>query len=167
MCVTSKPSVSLREWRYGARIGRHPFDETGCNNLPVTDNVRAVKDTKSSVQSGGETMSDTGGHEVDPRELRAYANYVGDLSGSVYTIQLSAMFEGMNSTGFTGLLTPIGVACDEVRESILRPVFEMIQTKLHQTGEGVRVAAYKYGLEEIESQERIERTGKGGGPRAV
>jgi hypothetical protein len=112
-------------------------------------------------------MTDNGGHEVDPRELRAYADYVGDLSGSVYTVQLAAMFEGMNSTGFTGLLTPIGMACEEVRESILRPVFEMIQTKLYQTGEGVRVAAYRYGLEEIENQERIESAGKGGDPRAI
>lgn len=108
-----------------------------------------------------------GGHEVDPAQLRDYADYVADLALSVETIRISAMYEGMNSTGFTGLLTPIGHGCEAVRSEVLQPLFEMLQRKLHQTGEGVRTAAYQYGLAEVEAQERIDRAGKSGGMYAV
>ncbi len=106
-------------------------------------------------------MSATGGYGVDPRELEAYADYVGDLATKIYGIQLDAMFEGMNSSGFTGLLTPVGTACDELRESALRPAFETLLRKLSETGESVKTAAYKYGLAEVEQQERIQNTGSG------
>ncbi|WP_216213082.1 hypothetical protein [Amycolatopsis aidingensis] len=87
---------------------------------------------------------------------------MSDLSLDVQTVRLSAMYEGMNSTGFTGLLTPIGDGCEAARTNLLQPMFEMLQRKLNQTGEGVRTAAYKYGLAEVEAQERVEGAGKGG-----
>lgn len=136
----------------------------------ATVTTRYGDDTERNFYWGfywGNALSDAGGYGVDPRELRSYADYVGDLAEDVYTIQITAMFEGLNATGFTGLLTPIGMACEEIRENVLRPAFEMLQRKLHETGEGVRVAAYKYGLAEIEQQEMIENAGKGGNFRAV
>lgn len=107
------------------------------------------------------------GYDVDPLQLRDYADYVNKLSMSVTTIQYSAMYEGMNPEGFTGLLTPIGAACGEIRERVLEPVFSMFQEKLNQTGEGVRVAAKKYGLAEAETHEQVERAEHTGGNRAV
>lgn len=111
-------------------------------------------------------MSDDG-YGVDPLELRDYADYVNKLSMSVTTIQYSAMYEGMNPAGFTGLLTPIGTACEQVREQILGPVFSMLQAKLNETGEGVRVAAKKYGLAEAEARDQAERAEHTGGYRAI
>ncbi|GAA1213514.1 hypothetical protein [Prauserella alba] len=107
------------------------------------------------------------GYDVDPLQLRDYADYVSKLSMSVTTIQYSAMYEGMNPEGFTGLLTPIGTACEQVRERILTSVFSMLQAKLNETGEGVRVAAKKYGLAEAETQEQVERAEDTGGHRVV
>lgn len=108
-----------------------------------------------------------GGYDVDPLELRNYANYTQDLAQDVETMRITAMYEGMNPEGFTGLLKPIGAACKEVRSQVLHQVFDLLREKLHDTAEGVRTAARQYGLAEAEAEEQTKRAGNSGGNIAV
>ncbi|MDV6013289.1 hypothetical protein [Haloechinothrix sp. LS1_15] len=98
------------------------------------------------------------GHEVDPLQLRDYADYVRHLSIHGFRrIRLVAQYEGCNPDGFTGLLTPLGEACTALQDSVVEPLFEMATEKLNGTAQGVMAAAEDYGLAEAEAEERLEQ----------
>lgn len=113
-------------------------------------------------------MADEGGYGLDPAEMRNYAEYISDLALSFTTIRISTMYEGVNLEGLPSLMDVLRDRCESLRSELIEPMFNMALTKLVATGEGVRTAAYKYGLAEIEAREIAERSGRpGGGPIAI
>lgn len=98
-----------------------------------------------------------GEHAVDPRALREFANYVLTLKDYARSIGYDAADQGLSPAGFTGLLEPIGKACEEVNENVVSPTFDTLMERLIGMSGGVMDAAKQYGLDEIEAKEDMYR----------
>ncbi|MGQ0842142.1 hypothetical protein [Actinokineospora sp.] len=103
------------------------------------------------------------GTEVIARDLRDYARYLHvGVASDLDLIRMDARYEGCNGDGFTFLLSPLADVMNFVGLNLVDAAFRMGMNKMRNTADGLHATAYDYGLAEIENQERLNRTNRGG-----